>query len=101
MLCDTGSGQLSEMLTPMVKAQLLAFLIYTTPATLQLQLQGMGPEENLQQDDEAKVAPSLEQILPEPCPVLHHLVSFDAGMRHTLSSDPVSCTHEQSICTAF
>lgn len=65
----------------MVKAQLLAFLVYTTPASLQLQLQGMGPVEQLAEDSEAELSrANLEEMLSEPHPVLHRLVSFDAGM---------------------
>ena len=66
---------------PVVKAQLLAFLVYTTPASLQLQLQGMGPVEQLAEDSEEELSSvSLEEMLPEPHPVLHRLVSFDAGI---------------------
>lgn len=66
----------------MVKAQLLAFLVYTTPASLQQQLQGMGPEDSTREGEagQEQGRPSLEEMLPEPCPVLHHLVNFDAGL---------------------
>ena len=64
---------------PMVKAQLLAFLIYTTPALLQQQLQGVGQAEEEGSDDR-QPKPDLEMMLPGPCPVLRRLVAFDPGM---------------------
>ena len=68
------------MLGPIVKAQLLAFLVYTTPSSLQHQLQGMGPDSPLKTAGEEEQQASLEELLPEPCPVLQQLVSFDAGV---------------------
>ena len=80
MCVVTGSGELAEVLVPLVKAQLLAFLIYSTPASLQRHLQGMGPDNDLSDRQyEGQQQASLEELLPQPCPVLHHLVSFDAG----------------------
>ena len=66
---------------PVVKAQLLAFLIYTTPPMLQQQLQAVGqgswqPEEA---SEEEQKEPDLAQMLPGPCPVLRRLVAFDPG----------------------
>lgn len=65
---------------PLVKAQLFAFLIYTTPALLQQQLQGAGqapgPTQEAPEDDQVS---DLEQKLPGPCPVLRRLITFDPG----------------------
>ena len=73
-----GSGSLAEALVPIVKAQLLAFLIYTTPALLQQQLQGAGQAPKKAQEDPAQDPGSeLGQKLPGPCPVLRRLISFD------------------------
>lgn len=73
-----GSGSLPEALVPLVKAQLLAFLIYTTPALLQQQLQGAGQAPEKAQEGSGEDAVSeLGQKLPGPCPVLRRLISFD------------------------
>ena len=65
---------------PLVKAQLLAFLIYTTPALLQQQLQGAGQAPEKAQEGSGEDAVSeLGQKLPRPCPVLRRLISFDPG----------------------
>ena len=74
----SGSGSLPEALAPLVKAQLLAFLIYTTPALLQDQLQGAGQAPGQTQDGPDQQQPSdFAKALPGPCPVLRRLVSFD------------------------
>ncbi|KAL3136710.1 hypothetical protein ABBQ38_005943 [Trebouxia sp. C0009 RCD-2024] len=75
-----GSGGLPEALVPLVKAQLFAFLIYTTPALLQQQLQGAGqaPGQAQEAPEEDQVS-DLEQKLPGPCPVLRRLITFDPG----------------------
>ena len=73
---------------PLVKAQLLAFLVYTTPALLQRHLQGLGQPSppgapgdptNQAAADAQQHQPDLEQLLPGPCPALKRLVAFDAG----------------------
>ena len=79
--CNAGSGGLPEAMIPVVKAQLLAFLIYTTPPMLQQQLQAVGqgsgqPEEA---SEEEQKEPDLAHMLPGPCPVLRRLVAFDPG----------------------
>ncbi len=77
----TGSGALPDAMIPVVKAQLLAFLIYTTPVLLQQQLQGVGQDQaQVKEGTEAEQKkPDLER-LPGPCPVLRRLVTFDPGM---------------------
>ena len=65
---------------PLVKAQLLAFLIYTTPALLQQQLQGAGQGPEKAQEGPAEDQTSeLGHKLPGPCPVLRRLITFDPG----------------------
>lgn len=66
---------------PVVKAQLLAFLIYTTPPMLQQQLQGVGQGSGQPTDasGEERKEPDVAQMLPGPCPVLRRLVAFDPG----------------------
>lgn len=83
----TGSGSLPEALVPLVKAQLFAFLIYTTPALLQQQLQGAGqaPGQAQEGPEEDQVS-DLEEKLPGPCHVLRRLVTFDPG---TLSTNRI------------
>ena len=71
---------------PLVKAQLLAFLVYTTPALLQQQLQGAGQApEKAQEGPGEGPASELGQKLPGPCPVLRRLISFDPGETFTNS----------------
>ena len=69
---------------PLVKAQLFAFLIYTTPTLLQHQLQGAGqaPGQAQEGPEEDQVS-DLEQKLPGPCPVLRRLITFDPGEAST------------------
>ncbi|KAL0030409.1 hypothetical protein WJX79_001821 [Trebouxia sp. C0005] len=76
-----GSGGLPEAMIPVVKAQLLAFLIYTTPPMLQQQLQGVGQGSGQPTDasGEERKEPDVAQMLPGPCPVLRRLVAFDPG----------------------
>ena len=70
-----------------MKAQLLAFLVYTTPALLQRHLQGLGQpnppgapgDSTTQAEADAQQQPDLEQRLPGPCSALKRLVAFDAG----------------------
>ena len=76
----SGSGSLPEALAPLVKAQLLAFLIYTTPALLQEQLQGAGQAPGQAQDGpDHQHASDIAKALPGSCPVLRRLASFDPG----------------------
>ncbi|KAL0018560.1 hypothetical protein WJX77_004866 [Trebouxia sp. C0004] len=76
-----GSGGLPEAMIPEVKAQLLAFLIYTSPPMLQQQLQGVGQGSGQPEDasEEVQKEHDLAQMLPGPCPVLRRLVAFDPG----------------------
>ena len=79
-----GSGSLPEALVPLVKAQLLAWLLYTTPPLLQQQLQGAGQApEQAQEGQEEDQDTELRQKLPGPCPVLRRLITFDAGKAST------------------
>ncbi len=90
---DAGSGGLPEAMIPVVKAQLLAFLIYTTPPMLQQQLQGVGQGSGQPEDasEEEQKEPDLAQMLPGPCPVLRRLVAFDPGQ--TMHSVPCQSSH--------
>ncbi|KAL0048183.1 hypothetical protein WJX82_009442 [Trebouxia sp. C0006] len=76
-----GSGGLPEAMITVVKAQLLAFLIYTTPQMLQQQIQGVGQGSGQPEDasEEEQKEGDLAQMLPGPCPVLRRLVAFDPG----------------------
>ena len=73
---------------PVVKVQLLAFLVYTTPAMLQQQLQGVGQGSGQPEgaSEEEQKGADLAQMLPGPCPVLRRLVAFDPGQ--TMHSVP-------------
>ncbi len=88
-----GSGGLPEAMIPVVKAQLLAFLIYTTPPMLQQQLQGVGQGSGQPEDaiEEEQKEADLAQMLPGPCPVLRRLVAFDPG--ETMHSVPCQKSH--------
>ena len=91
-----GSGSLAEALVPLVKAQLLAFLIYTTPALLQQQLQGAGQTpEKVQEGTAEDHTAELGQKLPRPCPVLRRLITFDPGktLSRVFSCFCSSCLH--------
>ena len=108
--CNAGNGGLPEAMIPVVKAQLLAFLIYTTPPMLQQQLQAVGqgagqPEEA---SEEEQKEPDLAQMLPGPCPVLRRLVAFDPGQTMPMPILPcqssrlrlLSCANQMPHITA-
>ena len=81
-------------LVPIVKAQLLAFLIYTTPALLQQQLQGAGQAPGqAQEGQEEEELSDLAQKLPGPCPVLRFLIAFDPSKASAHNGFWPSCLH--------
>lgn len=108
-----GSGSLPEALVALVKAQLLAWLLYTTKPLLQHQLQGAGQApEQAQEGQEEDQESELRQKLPGPCPVLRCLITFDAGKAslptvsiwlNCMHSSPAGLVHvwSQGAATVF
>lgn len=92
-----GSGVLPEAMVPVVKAQMLAFIIYTTPGMVQQQIQGVGQAQGQAENgSEAEQGePDLEHVLPGPCPVLRRLVTFDPGgtPHHPVLCGNTCCSH--------
>ncbi|KAK9804391.1 hypothetical protein WJX72_010740 [[Myrmecia] bisecta] len=66
-----GGGALPAEVASLVKAQVLAFLLYTGPAGLQSVAGG--------QEEQLGGQAGLDDLLPGPHPVLRCLASFDAG----------------------
>ena len=92
-----GSGALPEAMVPVVKAQMLAFIIYTTPSMVQQQVQGVGQAQAQAEDgsEAERCEPDLEHMLPGPCPVLRRLVTFDPGWspHHPSPTGNTCCSH--------
>lgn len=97
-----GSGVLPEAMVPVVKAQMLAFIIYTTPGMVQQQIQGVGQGQAVDGSEAEQGEPDLEHMLPGPCPVLRRLVTFDPGgtPHHPFSTGNTCysrCGHQQCL----
>lgn len=73
MAVNAGTGVMDqEQVTP-VKAQLLGFLLYGSPASIERLLRAFGSEEM------PRSGAGLQQLLPGPHPVLRSLASASAG----------------------
>ena len=71
---SAGIGLHDPGQAPMVRAQLLGWLLFTTPSLLLQQLGAFGAA-----DADQLPLDQLQQLLPGPYAVLRYLAAFDAG----------------------